>query len=156
MDTVLYLGRFQPFHKGHWWMLEQLLSRYKVKVAIGSAQPAQDDPQNPYDVAVRESMIRSVAEAHGVTLDAIYHVPDIPQDDLYVAHVQALCGSFDVVASAEEDWTRRLFAAAGYPCVYLGRHGGISATEVRRRKQMGENWRVLVPPTVISILEQVS
>jgi nicotinamide-nucleotide adenylyltransferase len=149
---ILYLGRFQPLHRGHWRVMKQVQRRGELVIGIGSSEASQDDPRNPYNFAQRKQMIEAVFTAHGRALPQIVAVPDIPNDDEYVAHVLSLTGPIDLVVSGEVDETRKLFVRAGIPAWYVGRHGGISASEVRRRMNAGEHWEELVPRAVRGVI----
>ena len=151
--TALYLGRFQPFHLGHLWVIRNALQKYKVKIAIGSSE--ENSAQNPFTKEERLEMIRNTLKADGLTVEDIYFVPDIPNDDEYVAHVRRICGDFDLTLGGEKDFTRDLFERAGVAVELEGRFEGITATEVRRRMGVGEDWEVLVPEGTRLVIEKV-
>ena len=53
----LYIGRFQPFHIGHWYVVQEALKECeKLVVAIGSAQEARTE-KNPFNFYERMSFI---------------------------------------------------------------------------------------------------
>jgi bifunctional NMN adenylyltransferase/nudix hydrolase len=58
-DVAVYIGRFNPFHLGHAYVLEQALKKYKlVIVLVGSAfQPRM--PKNPFTYEERKEMIET-------------------------------------------------------------------------------------------------
>lgn len=151
---ALYLGRFQPLHLGHWWMIRHLSEHYDVVLAIGSSE-APLSASNPFSCAERVEMITRTFLAAGLSVPALYEVPDIPEDDAYVDHVIGIVGAVDLLVSAEQDWTRDLFAKRGYEIEYVGRQQRISATEVRRRMRMGEDWQSLLPRPVAEFLEEL-
>lgn len=56
----LYIGRFQPFHKGHKSVIDKMLEECdKIIIAIGSAQ-AEFTENNPYRYEYRRWMIEKV------------------------------------------------------------------------------------------------
>ncbi|MBI5226710.1 adenylyltransferase/cytidyltransferase family protein [Candidatus Micrarchaeota archaeon] len=55
--TVVFPGRFQPFHNGHYHVLKRLLGRYNVIVAIGCADLQNED--NPFSADERKKMIQA-------------------------------------------------------------------------------------------------
>ncbi|VVC02409.1 Nicotinamide-nucleotide adenylyltransferase [uncultured archaeon] len=63
-SRVLFIGRFQPFHRGHEKILAHLLRRYAgVTIAIGSAQERRTK-DNPFSARERREMIAKVASSH--------------------------------------------------------------------------------------------
>ncbi len=94
MKYSMFIGRWQPWHKGHRWLIDQRLSEGK-NVLICVREVSQDDqnPYNPTDVknnvekelkdlvaAKRVKVIiipdiESVNYGRGVGYDIIEHVP---------------------------------------------------------------------------------
>ena len=61
---ALFVGRFQPFHKGHEKILAYLLRRYaRITIAIGSAQEKRTEV-NPFSAQERTAMIMRVVRSH--------------------------------------------------------------------------------------------
>ena len=57
-DFGVFIGRFQPLHVGHEFVIRQALGRVeRLIVLIGSANLARD-PRNPFTFAERENMFR--------------------------------------------------------------------------------------------------
>lgn len=78
-DFLVFIGRFQPFHLGHRYVIEQALSQSKqVIVLIGSARVPRST-RNPLSVAERTQMIlaaflpEQTARIHCVALDDILY-----------------------------------------------------------------------------------
>lgn len=64
----LYIGRFQPFHNGHLYMVQEALKQCEfLIIAIGSAQEKRTE-KNPFDDYERYRFIRSALHADG------YHI----------------------------------------------------------------------------------
>lgn len=69
LDLLVFIGRFQPFHKGHEHVIHQALKKAdKVLVLIGSANVAPS-LRNPWGYAVRRSMI---ADSSVIIADAVW------------------------------------------------------------------------------------
>ena len=64
MDRFIVLGRFQPFHKGHEYLVKTAYSMMsdedELVVAIGSQQ-AGWEPNNPWTADERQAMIQTWA-----------------------------------------------------------------------------------------------
>ena len=94
MKYSLFIGRWQPWHKGHRWLIDQRLNEGK-NVLICIREVSKDD-KNPYDpIEVKENVekelkdlidskkvkviiipdIESVNYGRGVGYDIIEHIP---------------------------------------------------------------------------------
>ena len=59
IDFGVFIGRFQPLHRGHEHVIARTLEQVeRLIVLIGSANVARD-PRNPFTYAEREAMLRS-------------------------------------------------------------------------------------------------
>lgn len=57
--TSVFLGRFQPFHIGHYSIVEKILTEYeRLMLVIGSAEKSGTD-ENPWTLQEREEIIRA-------------------------------------------------------------------------------------------------
>lgn len=78
-DTLVFIGRFQPFHNGHKAVIDQALSHAKqVIVIVGSSHQARST-KNPFTFVERAEMIRSVYPNEENLI--IASVMDYPYDD---------------------------------------------------------------------------
>ena len=153
MKTALFIGRFQPFHIGHLWAVQHIMQEFDfVKIGIGSVQKFRTEV-NPYTFAERERMIHSALRAEGIKNYRVYGIKDIPEDNKWAEHVENITGKFDAVFTGD-DLVKKLMEDAGKDVQELPRWQDISATEVRRRIEAGENWQELVPIAVRGFLEE--
>lgn len=75
----VYIGRFQPFHIGHEYIVREALEKVETLILIvGSAYQART-PINPFTYAERQEMIRSVF-SHEVASGRLIIVPMIDQE----------------------------------------------------------------------------
>jgi nicotinamide-nucleotide adenylyltransferase len=155
MTRAFYIGRFQPYHNGHQYVLEQIAkSDDEIVIGVGSAQLSHEQA-NPFTAGERVLMITSALK----TLDLpIYVIPieDIKRNSLWVAHVRSMTPPFDRIYSSNP-LVMRLFAEEGLsvhsPALY-GREL-YSGTEIRRRMLRGEPWRDLVPESVCEVIREI-
>ena len=90
-DFLVFIGRFQPFHKGHEQIIKQglKLSR-KVIIFCGSAYKPRSS-KNPWTAPEREQMIRGCFSKRENERIIIYPLSDIPNDNkIWVESVQAI------------------------------------------------------------------
>lgn len=92
-DTLVFIGRFQPFHNGHKAVIDKALQHAKEVVVVVGSSFAARSTKNPFTFEERRDMIRSVYNAsNGVDPDRVKIVPmsDYPYDDnAWVSAVQS-------------------------------------------------------------------
>jgi len=155
MTRAFYIGRFQPYHNGHQYVLERIAESVdEIIIGVGSAQLSHE-PENPFTAGERVLMITGSLKSLECP---IYVIPieDIKRNSLWVAHVKSMAPPFDRIYSSNP-LVMRLFAEEGIavqsPAMY-GRelHSG---TEIRRRMLLGEPWEDLVPPFVSAVIGEI-
>ena len=94
MQYSLFIGRWQPWHSGHRWLIDQRLNEgKKVCIAVRDVEPSEDQPWTADEIIqnVKEQLyfeitedkviiikipdIESVNYGRGVGYDIIEHVP---------------------------------------------------------------------------------
>jgi len=154
----LFVGRFQPFHKGHLEVVKKIMKEADELVIIVGSSQYSHRRDNPFTTGERITMIRKALQEEDIQLSRIWiiPVPDIHQHALWVSQIVGYSPKFDVVY-ANEPVTSRLFMEAGFRVesmpfikrrVYL-------ATEIRKRMLAGENWKELVPSSVAEFIEEI-
>lgn len=154
----LFVGRFQPFHKGHLEAISDALKEVdELVIAVGSAQYSHKI-SNPFTVGERVTMIRKALDEAKIPASRLWivPVPDVHVHMVWVAQVVGYTPKFDVVY-ANEPLTRRLFLEAGFKVqpVPLHQREVYSATEIRERMLDGKNWKTLVPNSVAKYIEEI-
>jgi nicotinamide-nucleotide adenylyltransferase len=154
----LFVGRFQPFHKGHLEVIERIMKQVDELVIIVGSSQYSHRLDNPFTAGERITMIRKALEEIRIQLPRIWiiPVPDTHQHALWVSQIVAYSPKFKVVY-ANDPLSRRLFMEAGLRVesipfikreVYL-------ATEIRKRMLAGENWKELVPSNVANFIKDI-
>lgn len=153
---ALFIGRFQPVHKGHINVIEYGSTQYTdIIIGIGSSQ-YDHTLDNPFTAAEREQMLEHALAAHRVTNFQTVYIPDIHDPPRWVAHVCSLVPEFDVVLSNNE-FTTRLFTNQGYTVhrTPIYKRDLYAGEEIRRRMIAGESWKFLVPTPVYEIIQNL-
>ena len=154
-DVSLFIGRFQPFHKGHLFVLQKSTTEL-IYIGIGSSQ-YHHTLENPFTFDERKQMIQLALSQDFDNKFDIYAVPDIHDPPNWVVHVQKLLPPFSTVLTNNE-WTADLFKEKGYtikkPGLY-NRHQCMGK-EIRLRMIKKEPWQHLVPDTVAKYLEEIN
>ena len=114
--SVLFIGRFQPFHKGHEKILSHLLKRYfRVTLAIGSAQKRRTK-DNPFSARERKEMIMRVVRMHKGWTSRIRfaYLADHRSNAVWVRILRARFSPSHFVIAAANPLVRRLCKKTGY------------------------------------------
>ncbi len=155
---ALFIGRFQPLHHGHVYVLKAILRKYRiVKIGIGSSQ-LSNTLNDPFNKEERREFIRIALEKRKISSKRyeIYDIPDIFNAKKWVDHVISIVGEFDSIYS-NSDWVRELF-----------RNKGIRVENkitIFRKKFNGKNirnliikndkiWKTLIPNEVVKLMEK--
>jgi nicotinamide-nucleotide adenylyltransferase len=152
--VALFIGRFQPFHKGHLAALKYISARSaRVLVVIGSAQE-KGTAQNPFSARERLAFVRAaLAEAHLSRKCKPYLLPDIPNDYEWTMYLDARIPHYDICYSNNARVLKLMRRAgkevARVPLVQRSRY---SATKIRERMRAKKEWRSRVPPSVAKAL----
>lgn len=112
--VALLIGRFQPFHLGHLYLLKKTLSiANKVIVGIGSASIF--DENNPLSFETRKQIVKAVFYKEKVEEKLLGIVPleDYFDDDIWLKNVKKQVGRFDIIVS-NNNWTNSIMIKAGF------------------------------------------
>ncbi len=158
MKRGVFVGRFQPFHKGHLELIKKIVKEVDELVIIVGSSQYSHRLDNPFTAGERITMIRKALEEEGIQLSRIWiiPVPDVHQHVLWVSQIVGYCPKFDGVY-ANEPLTRRLFIEAGFkvkPMPLIKRKVYL-ATEIRKRMLTGEKWEELVPSSVVNFIKEI-
>jgi nicotinamide-nucleotide adenylyltransferase len=158
----LFVGRFQPLHKGHVEAIKTVLSSLEELIIIVGSSQLSHEFENPFTAGERVTMIKLAFEEEGLdqTKFFIIPVPDANTHAVWVNEVQALTPRFDIVYS-NDPLTHRLFKEAQIKVksVPFYQRDLYSSSEVRKRIMNDEDWQHLLPLSVadfIKIIDGVS
>ena len=152
---ALFIGRFQPFHKGHLKIIQDSSEKYdEVIIGIGSSQHGHA-LENPFTSDERKLMIKKSLEKVGITNYRIVLIPDIHNPPKWADHVLSIVSDFDVVLS-NSPLTRQLFLEKKYAVeeTPLYNKKEYSGKEIRRRIIKDEPWKDSVPLEVFNIINE--
>ena len=153
MTRALFIGRFQPLHKGHMHIIEKAMSDCsELVIVIGSSQEACTK-DNPFSAEERVEMIKLALK--GMENYSVVMVPDIKCDRGYVKHVITHTGEVDVVYAGDNQNTKKLFEEKGYRTFACRRFNDIRATSVREKMIKMENWEDYVLFSVSSYIKSI-
>ena len=151
MVTALFVGRFQPFHKGHLHAIKTILKDFnKVIIVIGSTNI--EDEKNPFSTKERIRMIKGSLEKFRNKIKVIT-IPDVHNDILWTKMIIDRI-KFDIVVTGNGH-VRRCFERFGVPVErpdFLEKRK-YNGTRIRKLIYKGKGWEGLVPPNVRRIIK---
>ncbi len=155
MIRALYIGRFQPYHNGHHYVIHQIAQEAdELIIGIGSAQMSHE-PADPFTAGERVLMITHALQGLHKPL---YVIPleDINRNALWVSHVRAMTPPFHRIYSGNP-LVIRLFHEAGIgvqrPAMY--ERATLSGTKIRDLIARGERWEEYVPAPVVRVIHEI-
>ena len=155
MTTGLFIGRFQPFHKGHLQDIKDALNEVdELIIAIGSSQFSHTE-ENPFSVEERIEMIEDALIANDISNYTIFPVPDINDDLRWVEHIKLIVPEFDIVFTGNE-LTEKLFKEKRYNVKKVRIIEGINGTTIRDKIVRNESWQELVPEEVADFIKKIN
>ena len=154
---ALFIGRFQPFHNGHFKVIQNIFKDFKeLIIGIGSSQYS-NTKDNPFSADERKQMIINTLEKANIKNYRIVMIPDIHNPPKWVDHVLSIASDFDVVIS-NNDLTKKLFHEKGFTVkeTKLYNQGEYSGKEIRKRIANNEEWEKLVPSEIVKIIREIN
>ncbi len=153
---ALFIGRFQPFHKGHLKVIKYLSNKYDVIIiGIGSSQYCRTI-NNPFSSEERILMIKESLKQENINNYKIILIPDIHNPPKWVDHVLSINSDFNYIVT-NNDFTQKLFLEKGFKIKQtpLFNKKEYSGRVIRKRISENKSWENLVPISCIKIIKKV-
>ena len=153
MKRALFIGRFQPFHKGHLHVAKNLSKRFdELIIGIGSSQE-KNTQDNPFSYNERKTMIKNTLKNNNIDNLKIYPIPDLYDDYKWTNYIINNLPKFDVAYSGNE-WTIRCFKKHKIKAVKVKLLKGINSSRIRRLIKRNKNWEMLVPREIAHYIKK--
>ncbi|KKM66200.1 hypothetical protein LCGC14_1483550, partial [marine sediment metagenome] len=157
-EIALFIGRFQPLHHGHIYVLKNILKSYKkVKIGIGSSQ-LSNTINDPFTSEERKKFFKAVFDKRRISSNQyeIYEIPDIFNAKKWVDHVISIVGEFNSVFS-NSHWVRELFfnkeiKVSKKTTIFNKKYNGNNIRNLILKNN--KKWRILVPKEVVELIEE--
>jgi len=154
----VFIGRFQPIHKGHMHTIKQILDKGEdLIIVVGSAQYSHT-PNNPFSGGERVMLIKQALIDEKMPMDRIDIIPisDINIHPLWIAHLKSFVPYFEK-AYTHNALVQSLLKDDGIILdeTHLLERSSYSANHVRDLIRWGnKEWESLVPSGVVKLIKK--
>ncbi|MFW9826925.1 MAG: nicotinamide-nucleotide adenylyltransferase [Candidatus Thorarchaeota archaeon] len=156
-EIALFIGRFQPLHHGHIYVIKTILKSYrKIKIGIGSSQ-LSNTLNDPFTSDERKKFITAALKKREISTNRyeIYFIPDIFNAKKWVDHVISIVGEFDAVYSSS-NWVRELFRNKDIKLekkisIFKKKFNGDNIRNLISKND--KKWKNLVPNEVVELIQ---
>ncbi len=144
---ALYIGKFQPFHKGHKKVVE-LLRSFSNQIMIGIGSP---QCERYFSLEERVQMVFKNTDISPFIAEDLQENHPMYSD--WGQYILNQTGSVNLIATGN-DYVREDFIAHDIPVLWLPRYFGISGTEIRDKiMNKDEGWKDFVHVVSVPIIE---
>jgi len=152
----LVIGRFQPFHLGHKYLIEEtLIHCEKIVIGIGSAN--KKSKKNPWSASKRRKILQEFIKQKGYEsrVFKIINLNDNPDDDVWFQNLIKKTGPFDVTLG-NNAWNNGIIERHGISVVTIGfyKREILEGKIIRDLIAKNKNWQDRVPQYLIKFLTQ--
>jgi nicotinamide-nucleotide adenylyltransferase len=157
MKRGLYIGRFQPFHLGHFNMLKEIEAMElvdEVIIAVGSSLTSYT-PRNPFSGGERLDIIRPAVEGKFDFETYVTGISDIEYNHVWVAHMVAQLPKFETIFT-NNPLVGKLFSDFGFTVQNTSMTDRrYSSTAIRNSMVFGDpTWKYKVAPSTVKYIEE--
>ncbi|MCC7573709.1 MAG: nicotinamide-nucleotide adenylyltransferase [Candidatus Methanofastidiosum sp.] len=145
MDRGLFIGRFQPFHNGHYMAIKDILKIQDEIIVCVAASQLSYTISNPFSSGERiEMILRSTKKMRNKII--VLSSPNMESNSLWVENIIETFPSFESVYT-NNNLVKLLWEKRGYKVseVKFYKKDEFNGTSIRKLISEGKNWENLVP-----------
>ena len=155
MKRALFIGRFQPFHNGHFYISKTLSNKYdELIIGIGSSQE-KNTLENPFSYNERKEMISNTLKNFKIKNFKIFSIPDLYDDVKWVGYIKNNLPKCEVIYSGNQ-WTIKCFNRHKMKSQMIKLIKGISSTKIREMMVKNKDWEELVPKEIADYIKKIN
>ncbi len=154
----LFIGRFQPFHRGHLYSIREALKKIEqLVIAVGSAQSARTE-ENPFSASERLEAIKLLIAAEKLQsrISLIITSYDNPSDDIWLAQLIKQGGIFEVVVGNNER-VNTIFRKNKFAVIETGLYERdlLEGIKIRNLINNQKKWENRVPDYLVDYYKEI-
>lgn len=147
----LVIGRFQPFHLGHKFLIDESLKLCDY-IILGIGSSNKSDDKNPYSADKRLKFLTKFIREEKIEdrVLKIVKLHDNPDDDVWFENLLMQTGKFDVTIG-NNPWNNGIIERHGIPAVIIGfyKRKILEGIKIRRLMKNNKDWENRVPVYLI-------
>lgn len=152
----LVVGRFQPFHLGHRYLIKRALE-FCEQITIGIGSSNRKDVDNIFTYSQREKAISIFLEQEDLKsrVKKIFPIPDVPSDEEWLRLV--LKRVIPDIVVGNNDWVNDIFKEAGFIVKSLPYYKRFLLEGKKIRKLIREHgsWEYRVPKYLVEEVKHI-
>ena len=155
MATIIFPGRFQPFHNGH-LMVVQGMIKLSDNVVIAICDGKKNGDEDPFTVDQRRDMIGAALLSVDIMDVTLAVVKDAESDEQWAHNVLDAAGNpgEPTIWSGDEK-VRQIFEAKGVATKKIVPVPGIVGEDIRKMiREKNSAWRSKVPAGAMDVIEE--
>lgn len=155
MKRGLFIGRFQPFHNGHYHAINEILKKEDELIVCVAASQFSYTITNPFSCGERIEMILRSAKSIRNKL-IILSSPNIDSNVLWVENIIETFPKFETVYSNNK-LVKLLWEKRGYKIAEVNffEKEEFNGTNIRELISKGEDWEKLVPKETKEYIKEI-
>ncbi len=155
MQSALFIGRFQPFHNGHLFVIKEILKKNdRVIIGIGSAEDNYTET-NPMTAGERFALIDAALKEAKIPEKKYCIIPirNINNYAIWVNHVNTLVPPYTRIYTGSKLVKACYEGKHDTEIIDIKREFNLNATLIREKILKNKNWESLVPKSVAKLLK---
>jgi nicotinamide-nucleotide adenylyltransferase len=152
--AAVFIGRFQPLHKGHLFAIKKIAKRHKaLYIVIGSAQK-KNEPENPFSLRQRKKMLLLELQPIAQKMKAkfqIFALNDNPSNARWLDDFFKAVPKFGV-AYSNNPLVRKLLRSRGVVVRGTGsqKRSIYQGKRIRGKMLAGKKWQDCIPEKIVA------
>lgn len=155
MSTIIFPGRFQPFHNGHLMVIQGAM-KLSDNVVIVICDGKRNEEADPFTQDKRREMIGAALLAVDIMDVTIAVVKDDESDEAWAHHVLDAAGNpAEPVVWSGDEGVRKIFEAKGVATKKIVPVPGIVGEDIRKMiREKNPAWRSKIPAGALDVIEE--
>lgn len=157
MATLIFPGRFQPFHNGH-LMVVQGMMKISDSVVVVICDGKKNGDEDPFTLDQRRDMIGAALLSADIMEATIATVRDDESDEAWAKHVLDSAGNpaQPIVWSGNDD-VRGIFEKLGIETKKIVPVPGLVGAEIRKMLvEKNAAWRSKIPAGAMDVVDEAT